>query len=398
MNAPRRVKLKPGRDKPVRHGHPWVFSGAVAEMPSAPVGAVVDVVSHTGNWLARGLLNPGCALSVRVYTRDENQPLDEAFFAGLVDRALAWRAGLLAGESETSNAHRLIFSEADGISGLIVDRYADALAVQVGAAALLPFLPAILNQLRSLTGVQHLHVGVDEDDATREGLEPGRIAAFGTPDLPPVGIRENGLQFEVDLGTGQKTGFYLDQRVNRKRVAEYARGRRVLSAYCYTGAFEVHCAAAGAASITGIDRSEAALDRARRHFELNALTPTPDYIRADAPEALRRLHDAGTKFDLIVLDPPRFVANRAQKPKGLRAYKDINLWALKLLAPGGLLATFSCSGLVTATELRTAVAWAALDAGRAVRVLETFSQAPDHPILLSAPESDYLKGLLCLAT
>jgi len=395
------VRLKRGREKHIRQGHPWVFSGAVAAWEGAPaVGAVTDVFAANGEWLARGLAHPAAALAVRLYTRESAQALDDAFWAAALGRALARRRPLPGyGEDAAAdtNAWRLVFAEADGLSGLIVDRFADTLAVQVGAAALLRFLPGLLDELRRLTGAAALHLAAAGDEAAREGLDPAALAPLARPPAGPVRIREHGRLFDVAPGGGQKTGFFLDQRANRQRVAAYARGRRMLSAYCYTGAFEVHAAAAGAAELLGLDRSEPALAQARAHLELNGLATPAVYERADVPAALRRLRDAGRSFDLIVLDPPRFVASRAQQARGLRAYKDINLLALKLLAPGGILATFSCSGLVTPPLFRQVLGWAAADAQRPVQILETLGQPPDHPVLAVCPESEYLKGAICRA-
>ena len=301
------------------------------------------------------------------------------------------------GDSEAgqkTNAYRLIYSESDGLSGLIVDRYADVLSVQVSAKALMPFLDGILKCVKERTGIERLHVAADEDSVEREKLDSSALPTF-PQDAPPVRIRENGFTFDVDLRSGQKTGFFLDQRVNRRRAASYARGRRVLSAYCYTGAFEVHAAAAGATKILGVDRSEGALVRARENLALNRAGVPVEYLKADVPDALRRFRDTGDTFDMIILDPPRFVANRAQVEKGLRAYKDINLLAMKLLTPGGILASFSCSGQVSATDFKTMIGWSSVDAGRNVKIMETLSQPPDHPVLAVFPESEYLKGVIC---
>ena len=392
------VKLKQGRERPVAHGHPWVFSGAVAEIEGkAAVGDVADVVAHNGEWLARGLIHPDAALSVRLYTRQQDQALDAAFFAARAERALAYR-GQLFGESDAgqeTNAYRLIYSESDGLSGLIVDRYADVLSVQVSAKALVPFLDGILKCVKERTGIERLHVAADEDSVEREKLDSSALHGTLPQDSPPVRIRENGFMFDVDLRSGQKTGYFLDQRVNRRRVASYARGRRVLSAYCYTGAFEVHAAAAGATKILGVDRSEGALVRARENLALNRAGVPVEYLKADVPDALRRFRDTGDTFDMIILDPPRFVANRSQVEKGLRAYKDINLLAMKLLTPGGILASFSCSGQVSATDFKTMIGWSSVDAGRSVKIMETLSQPPDHPVLAVFPESEYLKGVIC---
>lgn len=392
------VQLKQGRERPVAHGHPWIFSGAIAGVDgAAEVGDVADVVTSRGEWLARGLIHPDAALSVRLYTRQKDQPLDAAFFADRVEKALAFREQLFGDPhaQQDTNAYRLIYSESDGLSGLIVDRYADVLSVQVSSKALVPFLDGILKVVMERTGVSRLHVAADEDSVEREKLDLSSVPGTLPEGSPPVRIRESGFTFDVDLSSGQKTGFFLDQRMNRRRVASYARGRRVLSAYCYTGAFEVHAAAAGAAKILGVDRSEGALARARENVALNRAETPVEYLKADVPDALRRFRDAGETFDMIILDPPRFVANRAQVEKGLRAYKDINLLAMKLLTPGGILASFSCSGQVSAADFKTMIGWSSVDAGRDVKIIETLSQPPDHPVLSVFPESEYLKGVIC---
>ncbi len=394
-----RVRLRRGREKPIVQGQPWLFSGAIEQWEGSPtLGAVTDVFAASGDWVARGLAHPTAALAVRLYTWQREQPLDAGFFTQTVARAVAARhtlPGYGEGPAVPTNAWRLVFSEADGLSGLIVDRYADTLVVQIGAAALTPFVPAIVSELRRVTCASAVRVTVAEDEAVREGLPPDTFAAFSEAPAQPVRIRENGLLFDVDLAGGQKTGYFLDQRENRRRVAAWARGRRMLSCYCYTGAFEVTAAAAGVTEILGLDRSAAALELARAHHALNGLTVPAMYERADVPVALRHLRDSGRQFDLIVLDPPKFVLNRAQKEKGLRAYKDINLLALKLLAPGGVLATFSCSGQVTPADFRMLLGWAAADARRPVQVVETLSQPPDHPVLAVFPDSEYLKGAIC---
>lgn len=394
------IRLKPGRQKPIRQGHPWVFSGAIEEWEGPrEIGAVAEVVTHEGHWVARGLLHPDAALAVRLYTWRQDEGLDEALFADRVRRAVALRRAVVHRDhpENRTDAYRVIFSESDGISGLIADRYAGLLAVRVNAHALVPHLESLLRILRAETGLDALLVSTDEDAVEREGIDPGALAGMSNSIEGPVLIHENGLRFRVDACAGQKTGFFLDQRENRRAVAAYARGRTLLSAYCYTGAFEVYAAAAGAAHITGIDTSATALAQADAHFSLNGLSSPREYVRGNVTQVLRTFRDSGRSFGLIVLDPPRFVANRAQMEKGLRAYKDINLWALKLLEPGGILATFSCSGLVAADDFLECLRWAAQDAGRAIRIMEVRGQPADHPVLPGFPESSYLKGFLCWA-
>jgi 23S rRNA (cytosine1962-C5)-methyltransferase len=392
------VRLKRGRERPVVHRHPWLFSGAIEDVTGeAKVGSVADVVTYNGEWLARGLIHPDAALIVRLYTYQKDQALNADFFAGRVEKALAFREQLF-GDAEIrqeTNAYRLIYSESDGLSGLIVDRYADVLSIQVSAKAILPFLDGILKSLKEQTGIDTFYVAADADSVEREKLDSSALPVSLPIGSSPIRIRESGFMFDVDLSSGQKTGFFLDQRVNRQRAASYARGRRVLSAYCYTGAFEIHTAAAGATKILGVDRSEGALIRARENLLLNRISVPTEYLKADVPDALRQFRDAGDRFDLIILDPPRFVANRSQLEKGLRAYKDINLLAMKLLTPGGILVTFSCSGQVSATDFKTMIGWSSADAGRNVKIIETLSQPPDHPVLAVFPESEYLKGTIC---
>jgi 23S rRNA (cytosine1962-C5)-methyltransferase len=391
------VRLKPGRERSLRRRHPWVFSGAVAGVEGDAAAPVADIVGADGAWLGRGLWHAGADLAARVLSWDPAVAVDGALVADRIDRAVRRRDEILAARppARETDAWRLVFSEADGLSGMIVDRYADVLSVKIGARAWQTFLPGAIARLRERTGARAVVVTAESDAVRREGLEPAAVTGLSDAFEPPVRIREDGLRFEADPLAGQKTGFFLDQRENRARVAAYARGRRVLSAYCYTGAFEVHAAKAGAASIIGIDLSEAALGRARRHHELNGTAGLTEYLRADVPEALRRFRDERRDFDLIILDPPRFVYGRAQLERGLRAYKDINLLAMKLLTPGGILATFSCSGLVSHEEFAAMLGWAALDAGREARVIEWLGQPFDHPILATVPESAYLKGAIC---
>ncbi len=392
--------LRRGRDTAIAQGHPWIFSGSVASWSATPsVGAVVEVRSHDGRWLGRGLANPDADLAIRVFTHREDEPLDEALLLQRVERAVAQRKALgLFGDADAStNACRLIFSESDGLSGLVVDRYADLLVVQVLARVWIPYLPAVCERLQAIVGAKQVCVQCQEDDAAREHMieEAARIRT--APPSAPVTFMENGLVFEWDAKQGQKTGFYLDQRENRRRVAAYAAGRSVLGAYCFTGAFEINLAQAGASEVVGIDSSAPALEQAKRHCALNGVNAPCEFIRGAVPEVLRRFRDARRSFDLIVLDPPRFVSSRNQLSKGLRAYKDINLLALKLLRPGGILASFSCSGLVSTESFQEAIRWASIDARREVILLDQLGQPADHPVHLSVPETRYLKGILAWA-
>ena len=391
-----RVRLKPGREKQLLRGSAWVFSGAIEETDgSGAAGATADVFDADGEWVGRGLWHPEADMAVRLFTQNPQEALDEAFFRGRVRRAVELRRRLFGRPVDwiATTAYRMVFSEADGLSGLIADQYADVVALHVGGKVWEPWVPAVVAELKEATGASAVAVRADADAVKREGLAEN-LGGDAVPDA--VTIRENGFVFEAGLAGGQKTGFYLDQRDNRRKVAAYARGRDVLSAYCYTGAFEVCAAHAGAKSVTGWDSSEPALAQARRHHELNPSGVPATYEVADVPLRLRQARDRRESWDLIVLDPPRLVTRRDGLEKGLRAYKDVNLLAMKLLRPGGILATFSCSGLVDMADFRKMVGWAAHDSERRVRILETLAQPADHPIPVEAPECEYLKGLVCV--
>ena len=390
------VRLKAGREKQILRGSAWVFSGAIEETDGAgPAGEPADVFDVEGEWIGRGLWHPEADMAVRMFTQDPKETLDEAFFRGRVRRAVEMRHRLFGRPVDwiATTAYRMVFSEADGLSGLVADQYADVVALHVGGKVWEPWLPGVVAELKAATGASAVSVRADAEAVKREGLsEP--LGGDAAPDAAT--IRENGFVFEAGLAGGQKTGFYLDQRENRRKVAAYARGRDVLSAYCYTGAFEVCAAHAGAKSVMGWDSSEAALAQARRHHELNPSGVPATYEAADVPRRLRLARDRRESWDLIVLDPPRMVTRREGLEKGLRAYKDVNLLAMKLLRPGGILATFSCSGLVDMDNFRKMVGWASHDSERRVRILETLGQPADHPIPVEAPECEYLKGLVCV--
>ena len=390
------LRLKAGREKQILRGSAWVFSGAIEEVDGAgPAGEPADVFDVEGEWIGRGLWHPEADMAVRMFTQNPKEVLNEAFFRGRVRRAAELRHRLFGTSSDwaSTTAYRMVFSEADGLSGLIADQYADVVLLHVGGKVWEPWLPAVVAELKAATGASCVSVRADGEAVKREGLAEN-LGGDAAPDA--VTIRENGYVFEAGLAGGQKTGFYLDQRENRRKVAAYARGRDVLSAYCYTGAFEVCAAHAGAKSVTGWDSSESALAQARRHHELNPSGVPATYEAADVPQRLRLARDRRESWDLIVLDPPRLVTRREGLDKGLRAYKDVNLLAMKLLRPGGILATFSCSGLVDMAEFRKMVGWAAHDSERRVRILETLGQPADHPIPVEAPECEYLKGLVCV--
>ncbi|MEW5774622.1 MAG: class I SAM-dependent methyltransferase [Thermodesulfobacteriota bacterium] len=386
------IVIAPGREKSLLRRHPWVFSGAVARLEGrARPGDTVDVVSAKGRWLGRGAFSPESNIRVRIWTFDQKEAIDAAFFRRRLERALAARD--LPGAPPA--ARRLVAAEADGLPGLIADRYADFAVCQFLAAGVERFKAEIADALLDLTGCAGIYERSDADVREKEGLTPlaGVLRGVEPPDL--VEIEEGPARFLVDVRAGHKTGFYLDQRDNRRLVAAHAAGRRVLNCFAYTGGFGVAAALGGAASVTHLETSAAALDLARRNAALNHVEHVPaQYLEADAFAKLRELRDAGERFDLVVLDPPKFADSKAALERACRGYKDVNLSAARLLAPGGLLFTFSCSGLMEPDLFQKVVADAFLDAGRDALILARLSQAPDHPAAAAFPEGSYLKGLL----
>lgn len=397
------VVLKRGRDKPVRQGHPWIFSGAIDRLPSqVPDGAVAAIVSADGEWLARGYVNRRSQIQVRLLTWDATERIDDDFWEARLHSALTARAALP--DLADATAYRLVNAESDGLPGLTVDRYGDFLVLQAGTLAIDQRKERLAAQLLALTG----HAGVLErsEMATRrqEGLAAasGLLAGAAPPDR--LEVSEHNLRFFVDLARGQKTGFYTDQRANRRRVGTLCRGKRVLNAFSYTGAFAVYALAGGAEHVTNVDTSLEALELAEANLARNGFDPDvqSENICGDVFDVLRDWQataaDAAQQFDLIILDPPKFANAQAQVERALRGYKEINRLAFQLLRPGGILATFSCSGLVSADLFQKVVFSAGLDArgpGRPPQILSWLRQSSDHPVALTFPEAEYLKGLIC---
>ncbi len=390
------ITLKPGREKSVRNRHPWLFSGAIQRIDrDALDGDVVDVHSDIGQWLARGYLNRRSQIQVRLLTWDAHETVDEGFWRSRLQQAIAGRAALAA--DPHTDAYRLVHAESDRLPGLVVDRYGDWLAVQaltLGIERVKPLLARLLVELCQPAGIVERS---DVDVREKEGLRPLVGMLHGQPPAGPVEILEHGQRFLVDLLGGQKTGFYLDQRENRRRTAAYCQGGRVLNAFSYSGGFAVYALAAGAQHVVNLDSSVEALDLAERNLALNGFDPDvqAEGVAGDVFQVLRDWRAAGERFDVVILDPPKFAHSQQQVDRAARAYKDINLLGMHLLRPGGVLAAFSCSGLVSADLFQKILFGASVDAGRTVQVIERLSQGPDHPLLLSFPEGDYLKGLVC---
>ena len=388
------ITLRPGKERSLLRRHPWVFEGSVAS-GRADAGETVRVVASDGSFLAWASYSPQSMIRLRAWSFTETERIDAAFFERRILAALAIRARLPI----DSDGVRLIHGEADGLPGLIVDRYADTLSVQFLSVGAERWKATLADQLLSATGLTRLYERSDASNRQLEGLAPvsGWLRGEGPTE---VTIREHGWRLTVDVAQGHKTGFYLDQRDNRKLFTDAVRhfgSQRVLNCYCYTGGFSVAALAGGAAHVTSVDSSGPALEKARAHVALNGFDAARHHtLDADVNHTLRALRDAGQRFDAIVLDPPKFAPTAAHAERAARAYKDINRLAFGLLEPGGLLFTFSCSGGVSADLFHKIVAGAGLDAHIDGNFHARLGAAPDHPMTVTFPEGEYLKGLVVI--
>ena len=385
------IRLRAGRERSLLRHHPWVFEGSI-ERGRADAGETVRIEDATGRFLAWGAYSPQSAIRVRAWSFDEGERIDAAFFERRLAAAIALRARL----GIASDGVRLVHGEADGLPGLVVDRYADALCAQFQFAGLERWKAVLVQALLDETGATRLYERSDTRARQLEGLEErtGWLAGDGATE---VGIREHGWRFEVDMAEGHKTGFYLDQRDSRQRFATWVRrlgARRVLNCYSYSGGFSVAALAGGATEVTSVDSSAPALARAAAHVVLNGHDPAHHVaLDADANQTLRRAVESGERYDAIVLDPPKFAPTAAHAERAARAYKDINRLALLALAPGGLLFTFSCSAGIPVDLCHKIVAGGGSDAGVDGAIVERLGAAADHPMTLAFPEGEYLKGL-----
>ncbi len=384
--------LKAGREGPVKRRHPWVMSGSVSHVTNDPQpGDTVRVVSATGDELGVASYSPFSTIRARMWSFDPAAVVDDAFVGELVTRSVErreWYPGLEA-------TARLVFGDADGLPGLVVDRYGEVVVMQITAVGIEKWRELVADLLFALPGVDCVYERSDGEDRKREGLDERVGVVRGS--LPSeVYARENGFTFAVDVESGHKTGFYIDQRNARALIPQLAVGARVLNVFGYTGSFSVIAHRSGAESVTTIDSSAPSLELTRLNARLNDTEPG-ELIVGDAGEQLRRLRDRRAEFDLIILDPPKFAPTQKNLDRASRAYKDVNLLGTKLLAPGGRLLTFSCSGAVSIDLFQKIVAGAALDAKRSLGIVQRLGQPVDHPVLLSYPESEYLKGLLLQA-
>jgi len=388
------LHLRAGRDKSLKRRHPWIFSGAIERVDGEPAnGESVLVKNAAGQPLAVAAWSPQSQIRARVWSFESSVRVDGDFFRSKVRQALALRISFPA--FHHSNALRLVHGESDGLPGLIVDRYADVLVAQFLSAGAEHWREAILDALAAETGCEAIFERSDAEVRALEGLQPRIGFARGNREATRCPIVEYGLHFRVDVEAGQKTGFFLDQRENRQRIRALAQGRDVLDAFSYTGGFSVAALAGGASSVTAVESSAPALEVAKENVSANSMDFSRiSFEQADVFAHQRLLRDRGSSFGLVILDPPKFAPTAAQVKNAARAYKDINLMAFKLLKPGGLLATFSCSGGVSAELFQSIVAGAAADAGVDAKIVQRFGPAADHPVALSFPEGDYLKGLL----
>jgi 23S rRNA (cytosine1962-C5)-methyltransferase len=387
------ILLKAGREKSLLRRHPWIFSGAVERVDGAPVsGDTLPVRSAQGEFLAWAAYNADSQISARVWSWREAENIDAEFFRGQIADALAARSELNL--SHNSNGMRLIHAESDGLPGLIVDQYGDMLVMQIGSAGTERWRDTCADILQELCKPTCIYERSDSDSRALEGLELRNGVLRGTlPDT--VEVIENGLRFKVDVVSGQKTGFYLDQRDNRALTETLARDKDVLNCFCYTGGFSLYALRGGAKSVLSIDASGDALRIAAENLTGNGLDASrAEWLEADVFQALRKLRDQGRSFDLIILDPPKFAPTAAFAEKAARGYKDINLLGFKLLRSGGLLATYSCSGGISEDLFQKIIAGAALDAGVDAQIVYHLYASADHPVLLSFPEGAYLKGLV----
>ena len=385
------IILGGGKEKSLHRRHPWIFSGAVQKMIGDPApGETVGIRSLNGKLLGWGAYSPSSKIRVRVWTFSPEETVSPDFFKDRLARAIARRAPLLS-----DGACRLVNAEGDGLPGIIVDRYGDWLVAQFLTTGAELWKETIISLLGELVPGRGIYERSDPDARVKEGL-PLRVGLLSGEEPPDrVEVREGAYRFLVDIRKGHKTGFYLDQQESRLTLASCASGADILNCFSYTGGFAVAGLAAGAKSVVNVDASADALALAEKNVALNLPGGAASFVLGDVFSILREYRAEGRRFDLIILDPPKFAESRQHLEKAARGYKDINLQAMGLLRPGGLLMTFSCSGLMTRELFERAVAWAALDAGREVRIMKRLFQSADHPELLSFPESNYLKGLLC---
>jgi len=385
------IILKAKKEKPVIQNHPWIFSGAIERIDGDPQdGDIVDVLNSRGDFLARGYLNRKSQITVRILTRDESEEVDEALFRRRISAAIDYRKNTL--DLSSYSAYRLIHDAADLLPGLIVDRYSDYLVMQILTLGMERRKELIADVLMEFVSPAGIYERSDSRIREKEGLTlyTGLLRGQEPPD--EVMIQQNAVKLLVNFKKGQKTGAFLDQRENVELTASYARGREVLDCCCYTGNFTVWAAKRGAKSVTGVDISDKSLATAQRNVDINGLQDVCQFIQGDVFQVL---NGCKQKFDMIILDPPGFAKSKRAVDGAARGYKHVNMTAMKLLNPGGILVTFSCSHHINPLLFRKIVFGASVDAGCNMRIIRTLHASPDHPINIAYPEGEYLKGLIC---
>ena len=387
--------LAKGREKSLLRRHPWVFSGAVGRMEGkASTGETIDIIDHQGKWLARGAYSPASQIRARVWTFNKDEAIDIDFFVRRLQQAQTWRDWLA--QRDGLDSYRLIAGESDGLPGVTIDRFGAYLVLQLLSAGAEYQRPALVAALQQCYPECAIYDRSDVAVRKKEGLElaQGPVSGDLPPDLLP--IEEHGMKLLVDIKGGHKTGYYLDQRDSRLATRRYVKDQRVLNCFSYTGGFAVSALMDDCRQVISVDTSQEALDVAKQNVTLNQLDLSKaEFVRDDVFKLLRKYRDAGETFDVIVMDPPKFVENKSQLMGACRGYKDINMLAIQLLNPGGVLLTVSCSGLMTTDLFQKIIADAAIDAGRDVQFIEQFRQAADHPVIAPYPEGLYLKGFAC---
>lgn len=391
MNLPA-ITLKKRHALPAFSRHPWVYATSIASEPKGiEPGTEVLVVSQDGQQIARGLYNPHSLIRVRLYSWDIERPVDDGLFKQRIKAAIAVRQCALG----QTNAARLIFSEADGISGLTVDAFDRWLVVQLTSLALQDHFASILDVLREQLDPRGIVLRTERGMLEREGLDIQDAVVWGIEPPRPLLIESNGLSWGVDLTEGQKTGFYFDQRANRDAVAKYCVGRSVFDGHTYAGGFALTAAKAGASSVLGVDSSAAAIELAQANAERNGLSGVAQFEKADVSARLNQAVEQGEKFDVVIIDPPKLARTRGGLRRAMKAYTKLNAVAMQAVQPGGILVTCSCSGLVSAADFDAMLRDASLLAGRSTQILESRHADVDHPTSVFCPDTDYLKCRIC---
>ncbi|SUB66502.1 class I SAM-dependent methyltransferase [Photobacterium damselae] len=389
------IYLVKGREKSLLRRHPWVFSRGIARVEGDPqLGDTVEIFDNKGQWLARGAYSPQSQIRVRVWTFNKNEKIDVEFFVNRLQTAQALRDVLAARDGLTG--YRLIAAESDGLPGITIDKYQDYLVCQLLSAGAEAQKEALVEALQICYPLCNVYERSDVAVRKKEGLAQRTGVLVGNEPPKFVTIEENGIKINVDIKGGHKTGFYLDQRDSREAAVKYVNGKRVLNCFCYTGGFGLYALKGGASQVVNVDVSQPALDTAKMNAEMNGYPlENAEFLNADVFKLLREYRDRGEQFDVVIMDPPKFAESKSQLVGACRGYKDINMLAMQITKPGGMLLTYSCSGLMDGNLFQKIIADAALDAKRDVQFIERFAQAADHPLDSAYPEGFYLKGFAC---